>query len=255
MKKNSFLNNGVTAHRGNSFRYPENTIAAFKSALEIGVDWIELDVRRTKDGQLVVIHDEDTGRVGNINLKISGTSYSELKKVDVAFQFRNSNNISASECPEMTLPLLSEIIGLIKTQGKTRMSIQPKDKVVGEIIELAGKMNALAWIGFNDGSLELMTEVKRFNRDLPVYWDTFDKEIVRDVGLAKANCFECVVMHESCVDEYSIGKLHEAGIAAGAWTVNSPEIIKRFFAIGIDRIYTDYPELCLQIKKNNPDIG
>jgi glycerophosphoryl diester phosphodiesterase len=88
-----------------------------------------------------------------------------------------------------------------------------------------------------------------------VFWDTYDKDIVRDVRLAKANCFECVVMHESCADENSVRKLHEAGIAAGAWTVNSPETMKRFFAMGIDRIYTDHPDLCLQIRKNKSEGG
>ncbi|MFA6294359.1 MAG: glycerophosphodiester phosphodiesterase family protein, partial [Victivallales bacterium] len=120
MMKSSFLNNGVTAHRGNSSRYPENTIAAFKSALVTGADWIELDVRRTKDGQIVVIHDEDTGRVGSHKLEISGSSCSELRKVDVAFQFRKTNNMSLSECPEASIPLLSEVIDLIKAQRKTR---------------------------------------------------------------------------------------------------------------------------------------
>ena len=54
----SFLKNSVTAHRGNSGEHPENTIPAFKSGIEIGADWIELDIFRTKDGRLVVIHDQ-----------------------------------------------------------------------------------------------------------------------------------------------------------------------------------------------------
>ena len=58
MKNDDFLNNGVTAHRGNSSAYPENTIPSFENALEVGADWIELDVRKTKDGRLVVIHNE-----------------------------------------------------------------------------------------------------------------------------------------------------------------------------------------------------
>jgi hypothetical protein len=62
----SFLNNGVTAHRGNSGDYPENTLPAFESGIEVGADWIELDIFRTKDGKLVVIHDKTTARTGDM---------------------------------------------------------------------------------------------------------------------------------------------------------------------------------------------
>ncbi len=58
----TFLDNGVTAHRGNSAEYPENTLPAFKSGIELGADWIELDVFRTKDGKLGVIHDRGVDR-------------------------------------------------------------------------------------------------------------------------------------------------------------------------------------------------
>ena len=248
MKIGTFLNNGVTAHRGNQARFPENTIPSFKSGIEVGADWIELDVRKTKDGKLVVIHDEDTGRIGNVNLRISETTFSELQKIDVAFQFRKTN----SGCPAMTVPLLLEVIELIKTQRKTRMSIQPKESLVGEIIALARKMDAEEWIGFNDGNLDLMSEVKSINRNIPVFWDVFSGEPDEIVRTAEAQGFESVVMHESLVSEKIVGDLYDAGISAGAWIVNSPETMKRFLEIGIYRFYTDYPELCLQIKSDKP---
>ncbi|RYG75547.1 glycerophosphodiester phosphodiesterase, partial [bacterium] len=59
----TFLRNGVTAHRGASHAFPENTMRAFRGAIELGVDWVELDVFLTKDGQVVVSHDPTTGRV------------------------------------------------------------------------------------------------------------------------------------------------------------------------------------------------
>jgi len=67
----AFLDNGVTAHRGNSGQHPENTMPAFKSGLEVGADWIELDVFRTSDGKLVVIHDRTTGRVGDLDMDVT----------------------------------------------------------------------------------------------------------------------------------------------------------------------------------------
>lgn len=84
----SFLLNGVTAHRGNSGEFPENTMPAFESGIEVGADWIELDILRTRDGQLVVIHDETTSRVGDKMLIVSESTYDELVTVDVASGFR-----------------------------------------------------------------------------------------------------------------------------------------------------------------------
>lgn len=246
---NSFLNNGITAHRGNSSEWPENTLAAFMSAIDIGADWIELDVRKTKDGSLVVIHDDNTQRTSDVNLHISASTYSELKKADMAFQFRKDKKLSDGKCPRMSIPLLSEVLDLIKTQNKTRISIQPKVNAVAEIINLAKKMNAIDWIGFNDGNLEMMCKVKQSNRQIPVFWDTsLDIDIEAIVSTAKAHHFETVVMYESTVDENKIEMLHKAGIAAGAWTVNSPETMKKFFGMGIDRLYTDYPTICMKIK-------
>ncbi|GEM_PF-3682341 len=77
----AFKPNGVTAHRGNSSEYPENTIPAFKSALSLGVDWIELDAYKTTDGHIVVIHDTDTSRVGDRDLQVSSVTYEEVKCV------------------------------------------------------------------------------------------------------------------------------------------------------------------------------
>ena len=71
----SFLDNGVTAHRGSSGEFPENTIPAFQDALKAGADRIQLDLLRSKDGQLDVIHDTTTGRVGDRDLVFGYSTY------------------------------------------------------------------------------------------------------------------------------------------------------------------------------------
>lgn len=64
----AFLSNGVTSHRGNSGEFVENSMPAFVSGIELEVDWLELDVFRSKDGKLVVVHDKTTARVGDKEL-------------------------------------------------------------------------------------------------------------------------------------------------------------------------------------------
>src|SRR3954462_14914651 len=66
-----FRHNGVTAHRGAQEQAPENTLQAFANAIRDGADWVELDIFTTQDGQLVVIHDDTTGRVGDRDLRVN----------------------------------------------------------------------------------------------------------------------------------------------------------------------------------------
>src|SRR5690606_21259675 len=95
----SFLHNGVTAHRGNSAEFPENTLAAFASAVDLGADWIELDLFRSRDGKLVVVHDRTTARTGDRSLSIADSLYEDLRSVDVATDFRKRHRKTVDECP------------------------------------------------------------------------------------------------------------------------------------------------------------
>lgn len=157
----TFFDNGVTAHRGNSAEHPENTIPAFKSGIELGADWIELDVFRTQDGKLVVIHDRTTERVGDKNLVVPDSTYEQLLSVDVATEFRKRHGKSIEAVPRHTIPLLKDVLWLVMTQTKTRVSIQPKMDCVAEAIALVKQLGAERWVGFNDGNLQYMAEVKR----------------------------------------------------------------------------------------------
>ena len=145
----SFLQNGVTAHRGNSIDYPENTMSAFRNAMAAGVDWIEADVWLTKDGELVVIHDSTTARVGNKDLSVVSSTYSELRTVDVATEHRQRNQLTLEDCPTQHIPTLADLIREVQKQGQTRLSIQPKMDCVAEVVGLVKKMKAQLLIKFN----------------------------------------------------------------------------------------------------------
>ena len=236
-----FLNNGVTAHRGNSGEYPENTIPAFESGIEVGADWIELDIFRTTDGKLVVIHDRTTERVGDKNLNVAESTYEELLTVDVATEFRRRHGKTAGECPKQTIPLLEDVLRLVKSQGKTRVSIQPKTDCVADAVNLVKRMGAAKWVGFNDGNLKYMAEVKRLAPDLRVFWDRGPSDVDDDIRTARKHGFESLILHHGVVTREKVEEIHAAGIEAGAWTVNDEAAMRRLLEMGIDRIYTDFP--------------
>jgi glycerophosphoryl diester phosphodiesterase len=245
----SFLNNGVTAHRGNSGEFPENTMPAFKSGIEVGADWIELDIFRTKDGKLVVIHDRTTERVGDKNLGVPDSTYEELLTVDVATDFRRRSGKTVEECPARKIPLLRDVLRLAMRQNRTRVSIQPKMDCVAEAVALVRSLQAEPWVGFNDGNLKLMAEVKRLAPEIPVFWDRgADTNIDEDIRIAKQHGFEALVLHHGGVTPEKARKIKTAGLEVGAWTVNDRATMAKLLAMGVQRLYTNHPRNLLAIK-------
>ncbi|QDV44466.1 Glycerophosphoryl diester phosphodiesterase [Stieleria neptunia] len=248
-----FLDNGVTAHRGNSGRFPENTMPAFQSGIDLGVDWIELDILRTQDGRLVVIHDQTTNRVGDQDRVVAETTYEQLSKIDVATDFRKRTGKSIDECPPQRLPLLKDVLQLVMTQYRTRVSIQPKMDCVADAVALVNKMHAVRWVGFNDGNLDYMAHVKRLAPTIPVFWDRGKQtNIDDDIAIAKQHGFEALVVHHAGITSAKVQKIKAAGIAVGAWTVNDPDTMKRLLKLGVQRIYTDHPRLLLSLIADGP---
>lgn len=239
---------GVTAHRGNSADQPENTMAAFRSGIEAGCDWLELDVYRTKDGRLAVIHDKDTGRVGDKKLVVADSTYAELLTVDVATDFRQRKAKTVQECPAQRIPLLEDVLRLVMAQKRTRVSIQPKMDCVEQAITLVKQLGAEAWVGFNDGKLELMAAVKRLAPSIPVFWDRHRSDVDEDIRIARQHRFEALVLHHSTASAEKFAKIKAAGIEPGAWTVNDPILMRRLLDIGVQRVYTDAPRQLMAVK-------
>jgi glycerophosphoryl diester phosphodiesterase len=235
---------GITAHRGNSWDFPENTLPAFESALALGADWAELDIHRTKDGKLVVVHDRTTGRVGDKDLDIASATYEELLSVDVATDFRQRKGRSLEEVPVQRIPLLEEVIAIFLPQSKTKLSIQPKVDCVEETIQLIEKLGASHMVGFNDGNLAFMLKVKQLAPQIPVFWDRpADADLDEDIPIAQEKGFEALVVNHQGLTADKVQKIKAAGLESGAWTVNDQETMQKLLAYGVDRIYTDFPRL------------
>ena len=245
----SFLHNGVTAHRGNSGEAPENTLQAFQSAVDAGADWIETDVYLTRDRQLVISHDKDTGRTGDKKLSITNSTYAELLAVDVATGFRARNKLTPAQCPPARIPLLADALRLVMKQSRTRLSIQPKDECVQAAFDVIRALKAEKWVGFNDGSLNKMRQVRTLSKTVPVFWDRDAKtDIAKDIRTAREEGFNSLVVHHKGLTKEAAEKIRKAGFQVGVWTVNDEAAMKSFLAMGVDRIYTDYPARLLLLK-------
>lgn len=243
----SFLNNGVTAHRGNSEIAPENTIIAFRKAIDIGVDWIELDIRRSLDGAIVVIHDADVRRTTNGSGLVSELTLPQLRRLDAGYNFAMGfGRVFPYMGMGVKIPILDEVFDLISRQSQTRVSIQPKVKgLVADAIKLADEKNIRHLIGFNDGNLAILLEAIEIDPNIPIFWDTDATD--ENIKIAVEYGIGTIVMNRSQVTRAKIDNLHRAGLAAGAWTVNALEEMLTFLKIGIDRMYTDRPVVLMEL--------
>jgi glycerophosphoryl diester phosphodiesterase len=243
----NIFKNGISAHRGNSGRFPENTVESFLSGIAAGTDWLELDIRYTADKQLVVVHDDTSGRTADEDLVIAETALSELKKLDFAFQFRKNK----PDIPVLRIPTLREIFEAVGAGAKTGISIQPKNSgaegilAIEKTVSLAEELGMMHIIGFNDGQLDLMRHVKKINRNIPVFYDIcYPQE--RHLAEAVKYGFESLICRKDNITEDWAPKVKAKGVIPGAWTVNSIEEFNALSLIGVKRFYTDYPEKLLK---------
>jgi glycerophosphoryl diester phosphodiesterase len=233
--------NGVTAHRGDSFCFPENSLRAFSGGNASGADWIEIDVRTTSDGKLVLLHNETTKDYCSIDKAVSSSTYAELCELDLAEKFRAKKGLSLQDCPKQEIVLFEDALDLVMKERKARLSIQPKSDCVDEVIKIIRKKNAFGWVGFNDGDIAKMSRVKELEPSIPVFWDRGKSDIDEDIKIAKKYEFECIVPYKKTMTSDKVKKIHDAGFKVGVWTVNNPKEMIQFLDMGVDRIYTDDP--------------
>ncbi|WP_205942664.1 glycerophosphodiester phosphodiesterase [Pedobacter psychroterrae] len=239
---------GVTAHRGFSAAYPENTLTAFQTGINAGADWVELDIHKTKDGQIVVSHDGATGRAADKNLIITESTYKQLQELDIATAFRKSKGLTETQCPPEKMPLLSDAIKLILKQKAVKLSIQPKADCVADAIKIVRELSAEHMVGFNDASLKYMSQVKQLAPKIPVFWDRGpETNITEDILTAKEKGFETLVINYKGITAEKVRQVKAAGLKVGTWTVSDKATLLEMIDLGLDRIYTDDPALLIRL--------
>lgn len=227
-------------HRGFSGLYPENTLLAFSKAIEVGCDGIELDVHLTKDGELVIIHDERVDRTCN-----NGTGFvrdytlKELKGMDVSFRFKD-------QCGLQEIPTLREYFDLVKDTGivtnielKTGIFEYPGiERKVYDMIMEYGLKDRIIISSFNHYSVMRMKELDAVMKCgfLTESWLIDAGRYVKEAGV---ECFHPIFWN--LTQELTAGiKAH--GIEINTWTVNDEADIRRMIERGVTSIIGNHPD-------------
>lgn len=238
----------VIAHRGASGYYPENTVLAFKKALEIGVDGLELDVHKSKDGELIVIHDEDIQRTFSGKGQVLDKTLKDLKKYKCRnFEFKN--NI------ECTIPTLREVIELIKDEN-ILINIEAKTDVIqydleNDIIDLIEEYDIKDKILISSFNHKSIIKLKNIDDSInygALYWseeDYYPEDNI--INYSKKIGVYSINVSNSLVNKEMVELAHRENMKVLVYTVNTPIEMRKMIAYNVDGVFTDYPELMKEI--------
>jgi glycerophosphoryl diester phosphodiesterase len=238
----------VIAHRGDSAHRPENTLASFASALEVGAGIVELDVQLTGDGHVVVLHDPEVDRTTNGRGDVRGMDLAEVRALSAGFPNQFGDIWSAER-----VPTLAEALALV--HGRARVMIEIKKDSVSDdaeggieartIAEVRRQSLAdqVALISFEHRALircrDLAPEIVRGH----LFGRTTPEEVVRQTR--DAGC-GIVMPHKSQLSDAIAAPVHEAGWKLATWVVDDPEELKAIGRFDLYGVGSNRPGVLLQ---------
>lgn len=247
----------VVAHRGGMGLGPEGTLPAFRRAVEMGVDVLEMDVRPSADDRLVVFHDARVDRTTDGTGRVDSLTLDQLKKLDAGYRWRTDAGTYSYRGQGLRILTLEEVFRAFPQQ---RMLVEIKSRKTQIARDLCASVRAHGMLekvvvasfsgetlqAFRDACPQVATSASA--EEVTWYWLLHQ---VRLDGLYAAN-FQVFQLPErqrwfTLVDRRFVNRAHARNLPVQVWTVNRREQMERLLDLGVDGIMTDYPELLLEL--------
>ncbi len=237
------------AHRGSRILWPENTHHAFQGAVDLGYRYIETDIRVTRDGVVVVFHDETLERTTNGTGRIADWDWDDLKHLDAAYHFSPDGESFPLRGTGIGIPRLDDTLG---TFDDTNFNIDLKARnaewAVADVVVRAHKQDAVLIGGFID------TRTARFRRITKGQVATSAGSTTSSAMYAASRVGRSVKRNADAyqlphgvkgvkIDQKLIDAIHEAGAQIHLWTVDEAADMRRYLKMGVDGIVTDRPDI------------
>ena len=237
----------IYAHRGASGYSPENTMAAFRKAVELGSHGIECDVQMTKDRRLVICHDETLERTTDGKGFIKDLSYNEIRELDAGGWFD-------SRFKNEKIPELSELLKLVKDNGlllnieiKSGIVQYPgiEERIIAEVEDF-GLLSKVIISSFNHYSVKKCKEINPSVKTGILYMEGLFEpwNYMKSLGCECAHPFYMALTPEISKE------LKARGHIINVFTVNDPKASMKLSEMGVDGIITNYPDRILEALKN-----
>ncbi len=222
----------VVGHRGAMGYCPENTLASFERGLELGSDWIELDVHLSRDGEVVVIHDETLDRTTNGHGYIKDHTLAELRTLDAG--------------DGQQIPTLNEVLAWASARNVT-LDIEIKnaplyyDGIEASVVQLLAAHNMTDQVVVISFDHPAVARVKALEPDI-MTGVLYAARPVDCVGLARQAQADAVLPQLTFVTRQDVERVHNAGLYVAPWVANEPGAIEDAIAKGVDALATNYPD-------------
>ena len=252
----------VIAHRGGRGIAPENTLEAFQMAKELGVDVLELDIRATKDGELVVIHDDKVDRTTDGRGLVADFTFEEIRKLDAGYNWTNDNGKTFPfRGKNIKIPTLREVF---EKFPDIQINIEPKHaepaptEPLCRIVREFNRTDSIIVGSFSNDILD------HFRQNCSgVATSASPSEVSNFLGMYKIGLSRNYRTQMQAlqipprlgriqvVDKKFVEAAHRQNLAVHIWTINEIEEMKYFLELGVDGIMTDYPDRLIDLLKEN----
>jgi glycerophosphoryl diester phosphodiesterase len=231
----------VTAHRGASLRAPENSLAAFREAHEAGTDYVELDVQRTRDGAIVVIHDGDLMRMGGDPRKVKDLTLAEIETIDIGSK-------RGPQYAGERVPTLAEVIDYAR--GRFRINIElkynvPDPQLAAAVVALLREQQFLDQVVITSLDHASLRQVETLQPSLAT-----GLIVTAAVGNVVKTDTDFVSLNSARATASLVDQARAAGKQVHVWTVNKPEVMLRMIERDVDNIITDDPAMLVRVMRD-----
>ena len=235
------------AHRGASAHAPENTLAAFELALSQQADGIELDVKLSADGHVVVIHDPTVDRTTGAHGRVRDLSLADLRSLEAGGFF-------ASAFRGEKIPTLEEVFEAVGNRTFINVELTNyttrHDQLVETVCMLVKRFNLQKRVMFSSFYAPNLAKARSYLPEVPrglLALNGFLGAWARSFGYAFGK-YQALHPYLSDVTPQQVQRVHRLKGRVHVWTVNKPEDMRRLFAWGVDAIFTDDPQLAAQVR-------
>ena len=226
------------AHRGASGSAPENTLVAFKKAIEIGVDSVELDLHGTADGEVVVIHDSSLDRTTNLRGNVNQATLETIKRADAGGWF-------AAEFASEPVPTLEEALECIAR--KTIAVLEIKDPLIAEaVVAKIHETNTLDLAVVISFHTTVLQTIRALEPRIPTGWLIGNHykhlspiHLCQQLGQLGSSLLN--VNHQLITAEFAY-EVRRRGITLWCWTVDDIPRMREMKTLGVQGITSNYPE-------------
>jgi glycerophosphoryl diester phosphodiesterase len=246
----------IFGHRGSAGTHPENTMASYQAAIDIGARYLEMDVHMTRDGEIVVAHDPDLARCCGSAGLIKDVDYDHVAKVDAGYGFTRDGAEFPFRGKGLRIPRLAEVLSTFPN-AFFNIDLKPEDvsltEVVLKVIDAAKARRRVLLASEHQNRLD---EVRAMAPDIPTSFGYLEIAAFMQALAAHDDSYQPLGDAMQIPPEYYSWKLatpetvalaHHHGVEIHIWTLNDEPSMRAMLELGVDGIMSDFPDLALRV--------